>query len=154
MPNWRLKNLCATSPKPWPEDEIEAIFQERYLHVKLTLIGIYHIADSLEGIERDTYRQSDRLQGEVGAEHLVDYIANDEIGIFEIAQQSQVYKHHEGEQRKRNTAQTYKDMGRFDTLDIMLQGIGSSPVSGARTHPGNTGELMTVLVGITSQSQT
>ena len=27
-------------------------------------------------------------------------------------------------------AQTYKDMGRFDTLDIMLQGIGSSPVSG------------------------
>ena len=51
-------------------------------------------------------------------------------------------------------AQTYKDMGRFDTLDIMLQGIGSSPVSGARTHPGNTGEFMTVLVGIISQSQT
>lgn len=68
------------------EGEIEAILQERYLHVKLALIGIYCIADSLEGIERDTYRQSDRLQGEVGAEHLVDYIANDEIGIFEIAQ--------------------------------------------------------------------
>ena len=39
-------------------------------------------------------------------------------------------------------------------VDIMLQGIGSSPVSGARTHPGNTGEFMTVLVGIISQSQT
>ncbi|CUQ62678.1 Uncharacterised protein [Segatella copri] len=36
----------------------------------------------------------------------------------------------------------------------MLQGIGSSPVPGVRTHPGNTGELMTVLVGIISQSQT
>ena len=89
------------------------------------LIGIYRIADSLEGIERDTYRQSDRLQREVGTEHLVDYIANDEIGIFEIAQQSQVYKHYEGEQR-------------LACLPLMLShflGYGIIDASRKRQHP-------------------
>ena len=107
------------------EGEIEAILQERYLHVKLALIGIYRIADSLEGIERDTYRQSDRLQGEIGAEHLVDYIANDEIGIFEIAQQSQVYKHYEGEQR----------LACLSLMQSHFLGYGIIDASRKRQHP-------------------
>ena len=76
---------------------VERIVEQRAERLKLTAIYIYGITETLEGEETDAHRQENVLRLEVAVHELRPYFT-EEIGIFEISEQREVYYYTQREQ--------------------------------------------------------
>ena len=96
----------------WEEAHVEAKVQDVLNGLDVTAVDVHTVADRLEGKEADSDRQKDLLKDEVGSQRLVgpqregvlhgDFDAGEvvnkighEVGIFEIAQDQEVYHNRE-----------------------------------------------------------